>query len=277
MAVTINGSTGITIPTGVFADSSGNVGIGTTSPAWALDVSSAQANMRLTSATGTNNTLYRAVNTGGTFYSGLDNSTGSSFGAAYSGVMWHSGAYPLVFGTNNTERMRIDTSGNLAMSGGGAITSGKIIQGTSQASTSGVSITFTGIPSWAKRITVMFNAVSTNGTSNILVQIGSGSTTTSGYYSACWASNTTNTNSTAGFLVTGLNAAAYLQYGVMILNNFSGNTWVGHTVTGEGATATSGHGGGVSPTLGGALDRVIITTVNGTDTFDAGSINILYE
>ena len=30
-------------------------------------------------------------------------------------------------------------------------------------------------------------------------------------------------------------------------------------------------------TLSGALDRVRVTTVNGTDTFDAGSINILYE
>jgi hypothetical protein len=99
--------------TAMTIDSSGNVGIGTSSPAWVLDISSVQSNMRLTSTTGTNNTLYRAVNTGGTFYSGLENSTGSSFGTAYSGVMWHSGAYPLVFGTSNTERMRIDSSGNL--------------------------------------------------------------------------------------------------------------------------------------------------------------------
>jgi Chaperone of endosialidase len=99
--------------TALYIDTSQKVGIGTTSPTWVLDVSSAQANMRLTSTTGTNNTLYRATNTGGTFYSGLENSTGSSFGAAYSGVMWHTGAYPLVFGTNNTECMRIDSSGNL--------------------------------------------------------------------------------------------------------------------------------------------------------------------
>lgn len=29
--------------------------------------------------------------------------------------------------------------------------------------------------------------------------------------------------------------------------------------------------------LSGTLDRVRITTANGTDTFDAGTINILYE
>jgi hypothetical protein len=34
--------------------------------------------------------------------------------------------------------------------------------------------------------------------------------------------------------------------------------------------------GGFVP-LSGTLDRVRITTANGTDTFDAGSINILYE
>jgi hypothetical protein len=32
-----------------------------------------------------------------------------------------------------------------------------------------------------------------------------------------------------------------------------------------------------SKTLAGTLDRIRITTVNGTDTFDAGQINILYE
>ena len=58
-----------------------------------------------------------------------------------------------------------------------------ITSGTSQASTSGTSIDFTSIPSWVKRITLMFNGVSTNGTSNYQIQIGSGSVTTSGYTS----------------------------------------------------------------------------------------------
>ena len=35
--------------------------------------------------------------------------------------------------------------------------------------------------------------------------------------------------------------------------------------------------GGGSVTLSGALDRVVLTTVGGTDTFDAGSVNIIYE
>lgn len=56
-----------------------------------------------------------------------------------------------------------------------------LTQGTSQASTSGTAIDFTGIPSWVKRITVMFSGVSTNGTSVPQIQVGAGSVTTSGY------------------------------------------------------------------------------------------------
>lgn len=58
---------------------------------------------------------------------------------------------------------------------------GGLTSGTAVATTSGTSIDFTGIPSWAKKITVMFSAVSTNGTSPIQVQIGAGSVSNSGY------------------------------------------------------------------------------------------------
>ena len=153
----------------------------------------------------------------------------------------------------------------------------KIVQGTAQASTSGTSIDFTGIPSWVKRVTVMFNGVSLSGTSNLLVQIGAGSVTSSGYastYSAGSGSTISSANSTAGFIMlSGL--AAAIASGVMTIQNINSNTWVsGHTIK-SNTTNTSFGGGDVA--LGGTLDRVRITTVNGTDTFDAGSINILYE
>jgi len=38
----------------------------------------------------------------------------------------------------------------------------------------------------------------------------------------------------------------------------------------------TGYGAGTK-TISGVLDRIRLTTVNGTDTFDAGSVNILYE
>ena len=159
-------------------------------------------------------------------------------------------------------------------------TLGTLNSGTAVASTSGTSITFSSIPANVRRITVMFNEVSLSSTSNILVQIGSGSTTSSGYIStgnSASASNTTQGgSSTAGFIVWCNSNAGVAISGLMTLSLISSNTWIESHATKLGTTS-AGFGGGSSSALGGSLDRVVITTVNGTDTFDAGSINILYE
>jgi hypothetical protein len=72
------------------------------------------------------------------------------------------------------------------------------------------------------------------------------------------------------------NAATNVISGAMTLLLFSGNTWVSSHTAGSSANSTTFFGGG-QVTLSGVLDRLRVTTVNGTDTFDAGSINILYE
>jgi len=153
----------------------------------------------------------------------------------------------------------------------------KIVSGTAVASTSGTSITFTGISSWVKRITVMFNGVSTSGTSNKIFQLGSGSATTSGYAatgSVISGTSVSATGYTTGFGINSSDASNYI-YGSIIFTNLSGNIW-----TAQGVFASSGNYtwfAAGSITLSGILDRVVLTTVNGTDTFDAGSVNILYE
>ena len=153
----------------------------------------------------------------------------------------------------------------------------KIVSGTAVASTSGTSIDFTSIPSWVKRITVMFNGVSTNGTSNLLVQLGdSGGIETTGYVSAANYSTNTNASGTAGFFILyGVPAAANTFQGCIIFCNLSGNIWVMNGNMADDGDRNSSSAG--AKTLSNTLDRVRITTVNGTDTFDAGSINILYE
>jgi hypothetical protein len=154
-----------------------------------------------------------------------------------------------------------------------------IVSGTAVASTSGTAIDFTGIPSWAKRITVMFNGVSTNGSSNILVRLGtSGGVAVSGYLgSGTYLSSGAATNIfTNGFGIRASEQAAAAQNGFGTIVNFSGNTWVYSGSVGRSDAAVTGVTAG-SITLGETLDRIRITTVNGTDTFDAGSINILYE
>lgn len=151
-----------------------------------------------------------------------------------------------------------------------------LTSGTAQASTSGTSITFSSIPSWVKRITVMFSGVSTSGTANIQIQIGSGSVTTTGYVSGSWTNNTSTANATTGMLVTAVVAASTNMSGVSTIATLGSNTWAYNSVTGGGSAGYNNMGSGYV-TISGTLDRVVITTVGGTDTFDAGSINILYE
>jgi hypothetical protein len=155
---------------------------------------------------------------------------------------------------------------------------GNIVSGTAVVSTSGTSIDFTSIPSWAKRITVMFSGVSLSGSSSILVQIGSATLETTGYISQASLMSTavTSTSSTAGFIVDP-GSSATLMYGVLdiYLLDVTTNTWVERHTLGR-STPGSSVGGGTKA-LSGTLQRLRITTVNGTDTFDAGTVNIMWE
>lgn len=149
---------------------------------------------------------------------------------------------------------------------------------TAKASTSGTSIDFTGIPSWAKRITVMFNGVSTNGTSQPMFQLGTASGVETTGYVTYANSVTTGTNATAaytnGWQIYSAAAARVIQ-GNIVFVLISGNIWSGNGQFSNdtpGILWTSG-----TKSLAATLDRLRITTANGTDAFDAGSINILYE
>jgi hypothetical protein len=156
---------------------------------------------------------------------------------------------------------------------------GTIVQGT-VVTASGTAVDFTGIPSWARRITVMLAGVSLSGSSSIIVQLGSTTFTTTGYVGSSGlaisggAGNVANY--TTGFGVFA-NAGGQAVQGMMSICLVSGNVWVAQANFGYNGFAYVGSTGGTSPALSGSLDRIRITTVNGTDTFDAGSINILYE
>lgn len=157
------------------------------------------------------------------------------------------------------------------------IQGGAVNSGTAQASTSGTSIDFTGIPSWVKRITVMLSDVSTNGSSNPLIQLGdSGGVETTGYVvvGAFTGSSTGQSSYTTGFgFQSGSSGNVISGFLTCCLLN-SSNLWVASGLITIPSFVFSIAG---NKTLSATLDRVRITTVNGTDTFDAGSINILYE
>jgi hypothetical protein len=153
---------------------------------------------------------------------------------------------------------------------------------TEQASTSGTSIDFTSIPSWAKKITIQFVGVSTSGTDSLLVQLGdSGGVEDTGYLGASFgvtnAGSASVANFTAGFGISSSDAGNVFHGTVVLTLEDSANfTWVasGHLAFSNAASVVFTAG---SKSLSAALDRVRVTTTSGTDTFDAGAINCLYE
>jgi hypothetical protein len=178
--------------------------------------------------------------------------------------------------TTGTDNLKFITPSNLK--------SRLLTQGTEKAwnwnsLTTNTSLDVTGIPSWVKRITILVNGISTTGTNDFLLQLGTTSSyEITGYVgtSAKYANgNTTSigTMNSAGFNSESI--AASLNYGSFILTNISGNTWVVSATISRGNTVMYVITG--SKSLSGTLDRIRYTTVGATDTFDAGTMNILYE
>jgi len=196
-----------------------------------------------------------------------------------------------------------DTTGNLVIKTGGSATttatfhsnlatvfSGEVYisnaplsttlaSGTANTSVSGGTVIIhTGIPTWARRVTILYSGLSTNGTNPIVIQAGSGTFKTTGYLGAAAVIEGT-TGYTVGFGIGNSNVSgADLHHGTIVLNllNASTNTWIaGGTAARSDAVEAGFTGGAVS--LDSALDRIRLTTVGGTDLFDAGVTNIMWE
>ncbi len=180
-----------------------------------------------------------------------------------------------------------DTSANLELQSDGTTkftvdstgAYGTLVRSTAVVTTTGTSIDFTGIPSWAKRITLMLDGVGSTGSSIFQVRIGSTTFATTGYASSATSIGTGSVQvayTTAFGMGQSIRNNTSVSSGILNLVNITGNTWAFF-----GEVATIGinyleHGAG-SVTLSGTLDRVRLTTVNGTDTFRVGTMNILIE
>lgn len=156
---------------------------------------------------------------------------------------------------------------------------GQITRGSPTAATSLTAVTFTGIPAGINNLNMMLSGISTNGTSNYLIQVGSTTFSTSGYAGGAGsvAGSPSASDYTTGFGIKIADASITIQ-GQISLNLLdpSTNTWTagGNFAIASGAT-TIVNAGVIS--LAGALDRIRLTTVNGTDVFDAGKVNINYQ
>jgi hypothetical protein len=274
-----SGSTANTFADRLVIDSSGNAGFGTNSPLYNIDVQSSSDPIIRAKTTGT----------GSAWFVGEAGASGT--------VLWHNPTNtPSVFTTNGVERFRIGTSGQLGVAGANYGTSGQALvsRGSSSSpewgsviniatavnTTSGVSHDFTGIPSGVKRITVILSNVSTNGTSQLLIQLGTSSgIDATGYASSAWgavatASNMAVSTVTSGFILTYTSESTASFHGSVNLLKVDSNTWV------QSGVVNSSQRSGVSSgtkSLSGVIDRVRITTLGGTNAFDSGTVNIMWE
>lgn len=209
-----------------------------------------------------------------------------------SGIWMESGgAGQLALRDNNANLATISTSAGGLTTSGALTTTGNFISGgtvtdstatlrpfiisTAVALSTQATVDFNNIPSWVKKISVVFFAVSLTGTNQPLIQLGTGTSgspsfATSGYQSYNSDSGRT---STAGFIGPG-GSSGDSRYGVLQIINQDGNKWVAWGIINSSTSNEQRTIGQV--TLGGALTQLRLTRT-GSDTFDAGNINILYE
>jgi hypothetical protein len=284
MAVTINGSTGIT--TNGISDTTGTDALNNVTVAGTLAVTgNSTFTGTITSSStvaGATGVVYPVVQ--GTGVSTITTSFTASI-AATTMTVTAVGSGTLAVGmvlTGTGVTTGTTITAQLTGTAGGAGTyTVSASQTTASTTITVVGVTFLSIPSWVKRITVNFVGVSTTGTNIPLIQLGSGSIDATTYQSVASAATTiaTTTSQTTGFGLASGFAANYVISGsaILSLQISSTNTWcITGTLSVLGGTTGVFLFGGYKG-LSGTLDRLLITTVGGTDTFDAGSINIMYE
>jgi len=196
-----------------------------------------------------------------------------------------------IIDVNSSDKLAINQDGSVELltppsvpqEANDLVTAGnKLQRGTAQ-SASGTAINFTDIPSWAKRVTVLLDGVSTSGTSIVQFQLGTtGGVETAGYSGSTSAIAATTVGSSVyaggGIPIDsgGGNIAAAVRVGRLALEKISGDTWIASYAGSQTQTVFTQISAG-RKALSGALDRIRLTTVNGTDTFDAGTVNIMWE
>ena len=262
-------------------DNAGNVGIGTATPTAQMEVTGAAkiGSLTLTSAP-------LPVASGGTNATTATDAR-TNLGAAASGVITASGltmATARLLGRTTASSGAVEeliVGTNLILASGVLSSAAGITLGTPVNSTSGTSINFTNIPAGVRRVTVMFNGVSTNGTNPVLIRLGtSGGVETTGYAGAITSFNAaalTTENSTIGVQCDAgaAKAATTVRNGAVTFTLLESNGWVSSGSFGA-SNSTLNSFLGFFKSLSGTLDRVQITT-DSADVFDAGRINIAWE
>lgn len=154
-----------------------------------------------------------------------------------------------------------------------------ITLGTPVATTSGTAIDFTGIPVGVKQIVISLEDVTNTASDNYLLQIGdSGGIEATSYYSNynVLTSGVTGTNFNVSDSIIRIDRNGTAVSGNILISllDSSTNTWTATAVVLGGVTRISIASGKKS--LSATLDRVRLTTVGGTGTYNGGKMNIQY-
>jgi hypothetical protein len=249
--------------TAVTVGSSQNVGVGTSSPSF--DIGSG-IDVERTGDTA----VVRAYRTDASTLGGI-----SLIGANSTNGIYSAGAKAVIIYTNETERMRIAADGIVTGTAGNLM----LVSGTAITSATGASLDFPSIPSWVKRITISLNSISFAASGAAVVRLGVSNTlVTTGYVAARVGFTTTPamvyTAVTDGVASFGTTVAAAAATGQIVITNLTGNQWVASgqvtRTTDNVYMPTTG-----SITLAGTLTNLSVVAT--TSTFDAGSVNIMYE
>lgn len=155
---------------------------------------------------------------------------------------------------------------------------------SSPTTVSGVAVDLTGIPAGVKRVILTLRNVSTSGTSFVCVQLGdAGGVENTGYSGSVLGGTdgsvlTVSTSTSSFLLEASSNGASTSRGGTVVFDlvDAATFTWAVHGSQGDSSVAEVYTFGG-SKALSAALDRVRLTTVGGSDTFDAGSVAIAWE
>ena len=179
--------------------------------------------------------------------------------------------------TNALEAVPKQQAENIANSAASSAVSNRMQYSlTATQAASGLAVDFTGIPSWAKRITIPYIELSTNGAFNPVIQLGSGLYKTTGYAGSqtLLTAGVATSNLSSGFSIGG-GSASSIRNGDLVFVHQGGNIWAAKGGSGFSDSAgVSECKGYVS--LSGALDRLRLFA-GGTDTFDGGTVSILIE
>jgi hypothetical protein len=149
-------------------------------------------------------------------------------------------------------------------------------------SATGASITFSGIPSWARRVTIVLDSLLMATSDTPIIQLGtSGGAETTNYASTAVAANGGNVNKYdpsfgvpgPGFVLTG--SSGTTNTGQIVLSHIGGNVWVAFGNVG-GYALNNVYVMTGRKALAAALTQVIIKSQFGANLL-SGAVNVFYE